>query len=116
MSDISVTFLVDGETGAKANKFTDSLQQSLANISEDGIVSRIKEDQTTLDFGTTLAVVIGSQFAVQLAKALQAWLTKHPTAQVTVKKDGTVIARNIYPKDVPEVVRMLKSHDQRDAL
>lgn len=95
--DTRIELYVRAENALEENKLADALESMVSNISEDATVTRVKADASTLDLGGILIVLIGSQFAIELAKGLSAWMIKHPggTLKVTVEKEGETEKKTI---------------------
>jgi hypothetical protein len=80
----TITLKVEGNTSRDANLFVNDLMNAL-NTNVRGIqLDRQKEDSTSLDPGTLIVAILGTKFAVELAKTLQAWLMRNHTATLTI--------------------------------
>lgn len=82
MERSAITFQVEGDTSRNANIFVDDLMRVL-NVNIRGIqLDRLKEDPTTLDPGTVIVAILGTKFALELAKTLHAWLMRNHAAKL----------------------------------
>ena len=78
---------------ADANRAADELRKQLrSKMGSDVSIDRIKEDQETQDFGGTLAVVLGTPFAVALAKGVADYIAKRGCRIVLETPQGKIIA------------------------
>lgn len=83
----------DDMTTADANRAASELRKQLrTKIGSQIIINQIKENEETQDFGTTLAVVLGTPFALALAKGIREYIAKRGCRVVLETPDGTVIA------------------------
>jgi hypothetical protein len=78
---------VEGSTDSESEIYTIELEGVILNASRDVEVSRIKRDQSTMDLGATIGVVIMSAAATTLAHGIADWLRKRPGAKIRIK-DG----------------------------
>lgn len=67
-----ITF--DDVSSADANRYADELREVLLDASPDVHVERKREDSSTLDFGATLVLLLGTPAAVAIARAIGNWL------------------------------------------
>lgn len=80
-------------TTADANLAASELRKQLrTKIGSQIIINQIKENAETQDFGTTLAVVLGTPFALALANGIRDYIAKRGCRVVLETPDGTVIA------------------------
>jgi hypothetical protein len=78
---------------ADANRAADELRKQLrSKMGSNVSIDRIKEDQETQDFGGTLAVVLGTPFAVALAKGVADYIAKRGCRIVLETPQGKIIA------------------------
>jgi hypothetical protein len=103
MEKSSLLIKVDGPTSREANLLADSLTEQLIKSIRDIELDRQKEKKDTLDAGTLIVAVVGTQFAVELAKTLHAWLMRNHDASVSI---GGVKASGISSADVLSIVKM----------
>lgn len=83
----------DNMSTADANRAADELRRQLRGaMGSEVSIDRIKENQETQDFGGTLAVVLGTPFALALAKGVSDYIAKRGCRVVLETPEGRVIA------------------------
>lgn len=84
----------DETSQARANQYASELRENLLDLYlQDVSVDVVRESQNTMDLGGILEIVLAAPAVVALARGIQAWLSKRPTASIRiVRPDGTVIA------------------------
>jgi hypothetical protein len=103
-------FLIDFPDApvADANRYCEDLRDQLLDADDSIHVDRVRPDSSTMDFGATLAIVLGAPATIALAKALIAWTQRNNRANLrVVTKDGVMVAENLESKDAADVVRAL---------
>jgi hypothetical protein len=91
-----------------AGELFDELAAELARTRTDVTTERVKGEAGTQDMGAILAVVLGSGAAIELAKALHAWLARRNQVRLTVKTAaGEVVASGVESHDVPAIIAAL---------
>jgi hypothetical protein len=102
MKQNTISFDVGGHNCADANRFAASLDELLRREVPGCHVSRQKADQQSLDAGTTIvATIIGSQFALEIARTLHAWLMRNYGS--TVRIDG-IEATGLAPAQTEKLI------------
>jgi hypothetical protein len=94
----------EGESLAGANLYADELRDSLLDAAADkqvDVEAHVqREDTTTMDFGGTLILALGTPAAIVVAKGIRDWLKRRNTASITIETDdGKLVATNISAKD-----------------
>ena len=65
------------------------------------------------DFGTIVAIILGSGAVVELAKALHAWLCRSNRGRVVLRTEtGELLATGLESKDVPAIVAALSGKEK----
>lgn len=83
----------DNMSTADANRAADELRRQLRGaMGSEVSIDRIKENQETQDFGGTLAIVLGTPFALALAKGIRDYIAKRGCRVVLETPEGRVIA------------------------
>ncbi len=83
----------DNMSTADANRAADELRRQLRGaMGSEVSIDRIKENQETQDFGGTLAIVLGTPFALALAKGVRDYIAKRGCRVVLETPEGRVIA------------------------
>ena len=108
------TIRFDGLAVADAGRAAENLRSSLQDVDPTIQATRVRTDAETMDFGSTLAVVLAAPAVVQLAKGIANWLTRSPTSKVTViGPDGTTIVENISARDAAGLAEKLAGYGKR---
>jgi hypothetical protein len=95
-------------TVADANHYCEDLRTQLLESDSQIKVARERSDPSTMDFGATLVMVLGAPATVAAARAIVAWAKRNNRASIILTtRDGTVVAKNLESKDVPEIARAL---------
>lgn len=94
---------------AKANRLAGSLAEALKNTTPDVVVERRRERSDTQDFGSTLAVIVGTAAFNSIAKGISSWLTRNSGAKLEVRRDGKLLltATHVDSTDVSHIVSAL---------
>jgi hypothetical protein len=83
----------DDMSTADANLAAAELRKKLrASMGSQVSINQVKENEETQDFGGTLAVVLGTPFALALAKGVADYISKRGCRVVLETPDGRVIA------------------------
>ena len=83
----------DDMTTADANRAAAELRKQLRSTLGTRVsIDQIKENQETQDFGGTLAVVLGTPFALALAKGIRDYIARRGCRVVLETPEGRVIA------------------------
>lgn len=83
----------DNMSTADANRAADELRRQLRGaMGSEVSIDRVKENQETQDFGGTLAIVLGTPFALALAKGVRDYIAKRGCRVVLETPEGRVIA------------------------
>ena len=101
----------DDVSPADASRYADELSNALLDATVDITIQRRRDDPRTQDFGTTLALILGTPTAAALAKTAATvignWLKMRTSASLTVKTPaGHIILRNVTSKQAAELARI----------
>jgi hypothetical protein len=69
----------------------DGLRNVLLDASPDVKVNLQKADTTTMDFGATLVVVLGTPAVLAIAKGISAYLARERPGRLVITRDGVTI-------------------------
>lgn len=84
----------EGLTSAEGNRAAAELRSAIEEaVGEHAEVSVVKEREDTQDFGATLLLILGTEAAITIAKAIYAYVAKRGDSVVIKTNDGEVIAR-----------------------
>ncbi len=107
--DLLISF--DDVDLAEANQLAGELQYDLESQVEGVGVNLVRGKARTMDFGATLAIMLGSAAATAVAKGIQAWLAKRDSATVTIKtRTGEIIATGVSAGDARDLVEKALSN------
>ena len=102
----------EGLSSANANASAEELREYLLDRCPDAAIERQRSDPNAQDFGSVLAIIVGTPAAFAIAKGIADWLRKRPTARLTIKKelDGTteVIAEGVTSEDAAKIASALQ--------
>lgn len=83
----------DNMSVADANRAAVELRKQLrSKLGADVAIDQVKENEETQDFGGTLAVVLGTPFALALAKGVRDYIAKRGCSIVLETPSGKLIA------------------------
>ena len=83
----------DNMSPADANRAAAELRKQLrAKIGSEVAIDQVRENEEAQDFGGTLAVVLGTPFALALAKGIRDYIAKRGCSVVLETPQGRVIA------------------------
>lgn len=83
----------DNMSPADANRAAAELRKQLrSKVGSEVAIDQIRENEESQDFGGTLAVVLGTPFALALAKGIRDYIAKRGCSVVLETPGGRVIA------------------------
>lgn len=94
---------------AEGNRLAGSLADALKHTSPHIVVERQREIADTQDFGSTLAVIVGTAAFNSMAKGIAAWLARNSGAKLEVRREGKLLltATHLDSSDVARIVTAL---------
>jgi len=106
--DTTIMLEFPGASVAEANQLALDLQDHLiANATSE--VEVVKESNDTMDFGATLAIILGASSTIAIAKGIANWLMKQQDRKVTIKSaTGEIIGENLSSKDIAIIFDKVK--------
>lgn len=87
----------------EAGILAQELEHELADACPESKITRRKSRSDTLDFGSTLVLVLGAPATIIAAKAIQSFLNRNSGARLTLWCDGTVYAENLSSRDAVKI-------------
>ncbi|WP_394613596.1 hypothetical protein JNUCC0626_27160 [Lentzea sp. JNUCC 0626] len=102
----------EGLTAAEGNRAAAELQAAIEQVVRGRAeVSVVKEREDTQDFGATLLLVLGTEVAIIVAKAIYTYVAKRGDSVVIKTNGGEVIARGSAASniDVAKTAEALRS-------
>jgi hypothetical protein len=100
-SPFIITF--PGASTAEANRYAADLKIALREIDQELTVKQQPDREDTQDFGTTLAIILGTASVTALAKGVATWLARHSGAKIQINADGSVIATGLDSRDAARI-------------
>ena len=104
-SQFVITF--EGIPVADANKLAADLETELKMAGVE--VSRQRQDESSMDFGASLVLILGTPAVVMAARALYAWVKRKNAGSLRIKlpNGSEFSADNIESKDAPALAEAL---------
>src|SRR5882724_8423163 len=99
----TLTISFPGSSTAEGNRYAGSLSDELRGIDPAVSVDRLRESPATLDFGATLAVVLGTVSVTAVANGVASWLARHSGARIEIKKNGSDVATDLDSRDAARI-------------
>jgi hypothetical protein len=102
---VEITFV--DVTEAEGNKLAGSLLSSLREIDRNISVERHKTKSESQDYGSILALVLGSAAVGSVAKGIAQWIARHAGTTIRIRSaDGTSVdIKNATGQDTAEIVQ-----------
>jgi hypothetical protein len=105
---------VEAENSGAASRQGQALQRILLEEGLPVTVERIRTDDTRLDGGATLAVMLASPVLLELARCLRVFLQRYNSSQISITDEhGSIVAKDVSASTVDELVQ--KWSVRRDA-
>jgi membrane-associated two-gene conflict system component 1 (EACC1) len=102
----------EGLEAGDAGQAAESLRRTLIDEAPGVDARRARTDDDSMDFGTTLVVVLAAPAVVELAKGIAAWLARTHSSKVTItRQDGTVVVENIGAREAVNLLERLQAAD-----
>jgi hypothetical protein len=89
---------------ALANKYTQELMAAIRASTPEVTVDRHNINPQNQDLGTIIGIIVGSAGLTAVAKGIADWLRKRQTANITIKRDGSIIAENVTSADAVKLL------------
>jgi len=106
----SVTIVFPNASAAEGNQLASSLADALCDADSEVSVERRRERADTQDFGTTLAVILGTRAITAVARGIAAWLARNSGAVIEIRRNGSVVllARHLDSEDAARIAAALE--------
>lgn len=103
---ITLTGLLPREQEHAASELVRAIKQTDPSVT----VERHPASATTMDFGASLAVILGSGAGIALAKGLQMWMGRWKNAELNLSSNGrTVVVKGLSGRDAIRVIEAFLS-------
>ncbi len=98
------------ENVARGNVLAPDLREAVLDSHPDVEATVKRSDPGSMDFGTTLAVVLSGKAIIAVAKGIQEWLKAHRRVTVKIERpDGTIVAENLTGGQALDLVRLTQA-------
>jgi|JI10StandDraft_1071094.scaffolds.fasta_scaffold955305_1 hypothetical protein len=104
MSTIQIRF--EDVPVSEANVKAEELRDAILDASHEVEVNISKDNKATMDFGSTLVLLLGAPAAVAVAKGIADYL-RRAGGTVTISADGSIETKNISGNDVASIAKAL---------
>jgi hypothetical protein len=101
---ITITF--DNVSLAEANRLAQELQSYLL-INHEVKSELNKETLGTQDLGAIVGIVLGSASIKAIVAGLSNWLLKKQSREITIKKNGDIIGKNLSSRDIENILKTI---------
>lgn len=102
-SPIVVSF--SNSSSADASRYAASLQDAIRDAAPEVRTERVRDSDDSQDFGASLAIILGTASVTALAKGLANFLGSNGTAEIEIRRNGTVLVRKLQSRDVPQSLK-----------
>jgi hypothetical protein len=76
---------VEGPTESESQIYVRELEAVILDASRDIEIARVKTDQSTMDLGTVVSVIVASHAVTKLASGVADWLRKRNEVKLRIK-------------------------------
>jgi hypothetical protein len=76
---------VEGPTEAESQIYIGELETVILDATRDVEIARVKTDQSTMDLGTVISVIVASHAVTKLATGVADWLRKRNDVKLRIK-------------------------------
>jgi hypothetical protein len=105
------TFIIEFEGVSKreANQYAEELRDTLKAAEPDVSVEQSRDSESSMDFGASLILILGTPAVIAVAKAFGDWLKRHHEVEVKIKTpNGEVVAKNLTAKEAYNITELLR--------
>ena len=97
-----------GETASVANQSALNLQDYLLTVASERS-EVIKDSDETMDFGATLAIILGTGSLIEISKGISNWMQKQPNKRINIKtSNGEILGENLSSSDIAAILQHIK--------
>lgn len=93
-----VTFIVEfeGIPSNEASELSQDIRKSLIANFPNISVERLRGDQTTMDFGNLLQIILAAPAVITALELIIEWIKKYPKSSITIKNShNEIVVKNI---------------------
>jgi hypothetical protein len=104
---------IEGSSSRLASKYAQELADRIRRTDPDVSVQRVKRDQSTLDLGVTLELIVSSGSALAIAEGIRSWLSKRQGAKISIKTTkGEILAAGVTSADTIRLTEIFTNQDE----
>jgi hypothetical protein len=90
---------------AQANLDARSLAESVKDVGPNLSAEVVRESPETLDFGASVAIILGTASVTAIANGIARWLARNAGAKIEIRQDGAVLATNLNSTDAAKIAQ-----------
>lgn len=95
---------------AEAGRLAESLRDYVLNADPSVEATRRRQDQSAMDFGASLALLLGAPAIVAVAKGIESFLERYRTACIRITRpDGSIIVENLTSREAVQLAAKLRA-------
>lgn len=115
MSDtLELRLTLRAEDVGTSTRQAQALERLLLEKGPPAEIRRVRTDQTTMDGGATLAVILASPVLLALAQSLRAFLERYRSSEIIITDPkGTVVTKNVSAHNVSELIAVFQQMRDR---
>jgi hypothetical protein len=87
----ALLFSFPGTSPAQGNVLAASLATDLRVLDPTSVVKRVRETPDSMDFGASLAVILGTAAVTALARGIATWMARNSGVTVEIRRDGHLL-------------------------
>lgn len=109
MSDSKVKVRLLGTNAAECDQSIAGLMDQLQTSANSIQIERVREKKEYMDFGATVAIVVGSAAATAIAKGIADWMAKNQAARLEIDTEtGKVLIENVNGKNLVQMKELIR--------
>jgi hypothetical protein len=94
---------------AEAGRLAEHLRQFVLDADASVEAKRRRSDQSSMDFGATLVLLLGAPAIVAVAKGIQSFLNRYQTARIRIKSpNGSIVVENLTSRQATDLALKLR--------
>src|SRR5690242_16534407 len=95
---------------AEAGRLAETLRDYVLNADASVEAARRRQDQSSMDFGASLALLLGAPAIVAVAKGIESFLERYQTASIRITRpDGSIVVENLSGRQAARLAAKLRS-------
>lgn len=94
---------------AEAGRLAESLRDYVLDADDSVEATRRRHDQSSMDFGASLVLLLGAPAVVAVAKGIESFLERYQTASIRITRpDGAVVIENLTSRQASNLALKLR--------